>query len=105
MVTGCISSSVLLSLPLSLSLPQDMFYGHEQDIVAGGLSVAVPGEVAGMHEAWRRHGSQPWRSLVLPAARLAREGFPASEYMEHSHKVGSEVARCEMGGRSLGVAH
>lgn len=47
----------------------------------GGLAVGVPGEVAGLWEAHRRFGRLPWRRLVAPAARLAREGFPASEHL------------------------
>jgi len=42
------------------------------------LSVGVPGTVAGLHVAWRDHGKLPWRRLVDPATRLAREGFMVS---------------------------
>jgi gamma-glutamyltranspeptidase/glutathione hydrolase len=41
----------------------------------GWKAVGVPGAVPGMWEAHRRWGSLPWRDLVLPAARLAEEGF------------------------------
>ena len=40
--------------------------------VTGHLAVGVPGSVAGMHEAWQRHGSLPWATLIAPAIRLAR---------------------------------
>jgi gamma-glutamyltranspeptidase/glutathione hydrolase len=42
------------------------------------LSVGVPGTVAGLHVAWRDHGKLPWKRLVDPATRLAREGFVVS---------------------------
>ena len=42
------------------------------------LSVGVPGTVAGLHLAWRDHGKLPWKRLVDPATRLAREGFVVS---------------------------
>ncbi len=42
------------------------------------VSVGVPGTVAGLHMAWREHGSLPWTRLVEPAVRLARDGFPVS---------------------------
>jgi gamma-glutamyltranspeptidase/glutathione hydrolase len=42
------------------------------------LSVGVPGTVAGLHMAWRDHGTLPWKRLVEPAVRLARDGFPVS---------------------------
>jgi gamma-glutamyltranspeptidase len=40
----------------------------------GGLSVAVPGELAGLEYAWRMHGSGKvsWKDLVMPSAVLAR---------------------------------
>jgi fructokinase len=38
------------------------------------LSVGVPGTVAGLHLAWKEHGSLPWRRLVQPAIALARDG-------------------------------
>lgn len=43
--------------------------------VQGASAVAVPGVVAGMELAHRRFARLPWRELVMPAARLAREGM------------------------------
>ena len=44
----------------------------------GGRAIAVPGEVKGMHQASQRYGRLPWRELVEPAIRLARDGFEIS---------------------------
>ena len=38
----------------------------------GGLAVGVPGELRGLEEAHRRWGSLPWKTLVKPAADLAK---------------------------------
>src|SRR5216117_1622354 len=42
--------------------------------LTGHLASGVPGSVAGMYEAWKRHGSLPWATLLAPAIRLARYG-------------------------------
>jgi gamma-glutamyltranspeptidase/glutathione hydrolase len=48
------------------------------------LSVGVPGTVAGLHLAWQRHGRLPWRRLVDPAVRLARDGFIVTDGLARS---------------------
>jgi gamma-glutamyltranspeptidase/glutathione hydrolase len=42
----------------------------------GAASCAVPGVPAGLGELWRTYGRLPWRRLVEPSLRLAREGVP-----------------------------
>jgi hypothetical protein len=51
-------------------------YGDGIVVRAGHGSVAVPGALAALELAWRRHGSLPWKEIVAPAAALARRGFP-----------------------------
>lgn len=48
------------------------------DAVLSGRSIGVPGAVAMLEAAHRRHGRLPWARLVAPAIRLAEEGFPVS---------------------------
>jgi gamma-glutamyltranspeptidase/glutathione hydrolase len=48
------------------------------------ISVGVPGTVAGLHLAWSEHGKLPWKRLVDPAVRLARDGFPVSAALARS---------------------
>jgi gamma-glutamyltranspeptidase / glutathione hydrolase len=48
------------------------------------IAVGVPGTVAGLHMAWKDHGKLPWRRLVEPAIKLARDGFPVSEALARS---------------------
>ena len=48
------------------------------------LSVGVPGTVAGLHLAWKEAGSKPWKDLVAPAIKLARDGFEVSHGLARS---------------------
>lgn len=40
----------------------------------GWSAMAIPGAVAGLELLHQRHGGLPWRDLVEPAAKLARDG-------------------------------
>ena len=47
-------------------------------------AVGVPGTVAGFHMAWKALGSKPWKDLVMPAVKLARDGFEISDALARS---------------------
>jgi gamma-glutamyltranspeptidase/glutathione hydrolase len=47
----------------------------------GARAAGVPGTVKGLWELHRRFGALPWRRLVQPAIRYARDGFVASELL------------------------
>jgi gamma-glutamyltranspeptidase/glutathione hydrolase len=57
----------------------------------GHLASGVPGSVAGLAEAHRRFGKLPWRTLLEPAVRLARDGFVIDEY--RSESIAGDTAR------------
>jgi gamma-glutamyltranspeptidase/glutathione hydrolase len=48
---------------------------------AGGLAVAIPGEVAGLAHLSERLGALPWAAVVEPARRLAARGFQVSWFL------------------------
>ncbi len=50
----------------------------------GPLASGVPGSVAGLALAHRRAGKLPWKAVVEPAVKLARDGFPMTENIAES---------------------
>lgn len=66
-----------------------MFGGNAALKSRGSLSIAVPGELAGLHKAWEQYGRLPWKRLVRPAEHLARKGFKISPYL-HMQMVRTE---------------
>lgn len=62
-----------------------------RDAVPGGLSTGVPGNVALMAEAHRKHGRLPWKALFGPAIALARDGFAVTprlyQFLERSERT------------------
>ena len=53
--------------------------GRVNDV--GYQAVAVPGTVAGLHEALTRFGSISWEEAIEPAIPLARHGFPVPGFV------------------------
>jgi gamma-glutamyltranspeptidase/glutathione hydrolase len=59
------------------------------DVIAGGLSVGVPGLVRVLEMAHREHGRLPWARLFEPAIALAENGF---EVTPRLHRLIGRVA-------------
>ncbi|TDZ23303.1 Glutathione hydrolase proenzyme [Colletotrichum orbiculare MAFF 240422] len=57
---------------------QDMYKGNVYGSVYGGLAVGVPSEVRGLEYIHKKYGSLPWKTVVTPAATLAKTGFTVS---------------------------
>ncbi len=63
---------------------RDMYLDAAGEVIAsasdvGHRAVAVPGTVAGLHEAHRRFGRLKWKAVVAPAIRAAEKGFAVDE--------------------------
>ncbi|KAI1374819.1 gamma-glutamyltranspeptidase [Hypoxylon crocopeplum] len=71
---------------------EDMYRGNVIGSVFGGLSVGVPGELRGLEYAHDKFGSLPWKTVVQPAAAVARNGFTVSEDLVRYMEFGLMVA-------------
>ncbi len=64
---------------------RDMYLDANGNVIKGASTdgykaVAVPGTIAGLVLAHKRHGKLPWRELVEPARRIAAEGFLVTDF-------------------------
>ena len=66
-------------------------YGGQMSTLIGYGSVATPGIFAGLAKAAEQYGNLPWETLVEPAHRWVKEGFPltggAAEYLAYTHEA------------------
>jgi len=71
-----------------LAAERDMYLDADGEVIEnasliGPRAAGVPGTVAGLRVAWQRYGTLPWKDLVMPAVKLAEEGFlPARTLVE-----------------------
>ena len=76
-----------------LAAHRDMYLDERGNVIEnasliGAQAAGVPGTVAGLWEAHRRYGKLPWKDLVMPAVRLAEEGFlPAKALVDDIHSM------------------
>jgi gamma-glutamyltranspeptidase/glutathione hydrolase len=67
---------------------RDMYLGPDgnptKDSIFGWRSSGVPGSVAGFEAAYKKFASKPWKELMAPSVKLAREGFPVSRTLAES---------------------
>ncbi|KAL5572512.1 hypothetical protein UlMin_022109 [Ulmus minor] len=64
-----------------LAASENMYENNPIAKLVGALSMGVPGEIAGLYEAWSRYGRLPWKSLFQPAIKLAKDGFVVAPYL------------------------
>ncbi len=52
----------------------ELFAGKKNASLKGGLAVAVPGLIAGLHQIHSKFGKLKWKQVVEPARKLAADG-------------------------------
>ncbi|KAJ8769564.1 hypothetical protein K2173_005167 [Erythroxylum novogranatense] len=87
-----------------LRASKDMYGGNTTLKATGVLSIAVPGELAGLHKAWEKYGNLPWERLVMPAERFARNGFRISLYLKMQMNATSAGILADKGLREVFVS-
>ncbi len=79
----------------ALAAHRDMYLDEHGEVIenaslVGAQAAGVPGTVAGLWEAHQRYGKLPWKDLVMPAVRLAEDGFlPAEALVDSIHSMQS----------------
>jgi gamma-glutamyltranspeptidase / glutathione hydrolase len=67
----------------------------------GAAACAVPGAIAGLAEAHRRHARLPWAELVAPAVEVARAGLDLTGEQAFLHEILDAALRHEQEGRRI----
>ena len=76
-----------------LAAHKNMYLDTEGNVIdnitlIGAQAVGVPGTVAGFWEAHKKFGKLPWKDLLNPAIKLARDGFmPAPALVDNVHRL------------------
>ncbi|CAK4034553.1 gamma-glutamyltranspeptidase like [Lecanosticta acicola] len=58
---------------------QDMYNNNTNNSIYTGLASGVPGELRGLERLHNNYGVLPWKDLVMPAIKVARDGFPVTQ--------------------------
>ncbi|KAJ0487990.1 putative aminoacyltransferase, Glutathione gamma-glutamate hydrolase [Helianthus annuus] len=74
-----------------LAASENMYENNLDAKYKGALSMGVPGEISGLHNAWSKYGRLPWKTLFDPAIRLAKDGFLVAPYL--AGKISSNEAK------------
>ena len=81
-----------------LSASRDMYLDKDGNVIKGASTVGykavgVPGTVAGLSLAQKRHGKLSWADVVEPARKLAAEGFPITYHLARSLRAAEKFLK------------
>src|SRR5687767_1268973 len=83
-----------------LAAHRDMYLDAQGNVVKklstdGYLAAGVPGTVAGLAFAHKRHGKLKWDELVEPARKLAAEGFTVNFHLARGLRYNSTIEKMQ----------
>jgi gamma-glutamyltranspeptidase/glutathione hydrolase len=83
-----------------LAATRDMYLDAAGNVIKGASTqgykaIGVPGTIAGLMLAHKRHGKLPWSELVEPARLLAAEGFTVNQHLSRSLRSKSTTERLQ----------
>lgn len=83
-----------------LAAHRDMYLDAQGNVIKGMSTdgyraVGVPGTVAGLMLAHKRHGKLKWEELVEPARKLAADGFEVSYHLSRSLSYESTIEKMQ----------
>ncbi|KAJ4300911.1 hypothetical protein N0V90_002999 [Kalmusia sp. IMI 367209] len=58
---------------------ENMYKDNEAASLTGGLAAGVPGELRGLQHLHNNYGVLPWSTVLLPAVKVAREGWTVNQ--------------------------
>ncbi len=67
----------------------------------GHLAAGVPGTISGLAAAHQKYGKLPWRTVVAPAIKLARDGFAVSEIYTEQAKSKQKLLASNPAARAI----
>ena len=81
-----------------LSASRDMYLDKEGNVIkdastVGYKAVGVPGTVAGLSLALKRHGKLKWTDVIEPARKLAADGFTITYHLARSLRANEKLLK------------
>lgn len=74
-----------------LAATRDMFDNVPSN--QGGISIAVPAALKGLHELHKRYGKLEWKEILLLVADIAENGFAVTSFLDRTLTDRSELFR------------
>uniref|UniRef100_A0A803MPR8 Glutathione hydrolase n=1 Tax=Chenopodium quinoa TaxID=63459 RepID=A0A803MPR8_CHEQI len=105
MVVRSASTSEALAFDMRETAPlaasENMYENNLAAKLSGPLSMGVPGELAGLHEAWKKYGRLSWKTLFEPSIHFAENGFEVLPYLEKNILKHEKMIRADPGLRQV----